>query len=254
VAHPESTYSPYCSGQEQALAAADPDNMKNLFIRTVKTGGTSLSSAFDKHVIEVAPSYKHLKIFGKHSYDYRFTFVRNPYDRIVSAYIMLTKSRVAKDFYRCIDRNEILDIPFTAFLRKVIDYRNAYREIGLKKMNDIHLRPRRRSHWTSRNRFQFEVYWVLAHTESMVDSIEFFMPLDELDYVGRFESLESDFEYISRKVGAGQKLPLLNASTNRGRYFEYYDDESTELVTEMYRKDIETFDYAFIQHMKYARP
>lgn len=220
--------------------------MKQLYIRIGKTGSTSLSSAFDRCVIEVAPSSKYRRIFEKYSYDYSFTFIRNPYDRIVSAYNMLTRSSVAHDFYQAIDRNEILNIPFNSFLRKIIEYRKSYREIGLEKKQNIHLRPRLKGHGSTTNRFRFEVYWILAHTETLVDSIEFFMPLDEIDYIGRFETLKYDFKTISRKVGALKELPLLNASANRGKYSEYYDDESLEVVTNMYRKDLETFKYDFL--------
>lgn len=220
--------------------------MKKLYIRIVKTGSTSLSSAFDKHVIEVAPSIKYRRVFRKYRYDYRFAFIRNPYDRIVSAYNMLTRSTVARDFYTTIVKNVILGIPFDSFLKKVIEYRNSYREFGLEKENNIHLCPWRKTRAIKRNRLGYEVYWILAHTESLIDSIEFFTPVDEVDYIGRFETLRSDFEHIRKHVGTKKELPLLNVSANRGKYSEYYDDESLELVTEIYRKDIETFKYEFL--------
>ena len=220
---------------------------RKLYIRICKTGSTSLSTAFNRSVIEVTASKKYKKVFEKYSYDYRFTFIRNPYDRIVSAYNMLIKSSKAKDFYKAFDKKDIIDIPFNDFLHKILEYRESYRELGLEKEKNIHLRPWRKKREIRKNRYACEVFWLLAHTESMVDSIEYFIPVSELDFIGRFESLNDDYNSICRYLGTDSKLPQLNVSKNRKKYIDYYDDESLELVTGMYRDDIETFNYSFGQ-------
>ena len=220
---------------------------KKLFIRITKTGGTSLSRAFDQSVIEVTASEKHKKIFNKYDYDYKFTFIRNPYDRIVSAYNMLTKSSIAANYYKVLNKQEILDISFNVFLKKIIDYRKTYHEHGIEKENNIHLRPSRRKAGIIKHRYAREVYWLLAHTESLVDSIEYFIPVSELDFIGRFETLENDFESICKYLGIEKRLPQLNVSKNRKKYVDYYDSESLELVSDMYKDDIALFNYNFGQ-------
>ncbi len=94
-----------------------------------------------------------------------------------------------------------------------------------------------------------------------------------VDYVGRFENLQSSFDVVCDKLGLpATELPRINASrdastdlraklrqsaedlwrTVKGhdisgyaRYQDYYDAETIEYVAELYRPDIECFDYQF---------
>lgn len=82
-----------------------------------------------------------------------------------------------------------------------------------------------------------------------------------VDFVGKFESLESDFSEVS-KIITGQPLELphknqtstkgikkminsLNLNTSKSHYSTFYDNESREFVAEMYEKDIVLFGYEF---------
>ena len=94
-----------------------------------------------------------------------------------------------------------------------------------------------------------------------------------VDFVGRFENLQQDFNSICRQIGLSPtKLPHVNKSKQGhleinwkpkvfakhvfykvknkvipeySRYQDYYDAESRELVAELYYKDIELFNYEF---------
>jgi Sulfotransferase family len=92
------------------------------------------------------------------------------------------------------------------------------------------------------------------------------------DYVGRYESLQADFDVVCDRLGIPRTpLPHENRSLEAPRvrslndvkkrirrwlwtlkprnvyphYTQYYDDETRARVAELYRRDIELFGYAF---------
>ena len=70
-------------------------------------------------------------------------------------------------------------------------------------------------------------------------------PINELDFIGRFESLEEDLKFISIRLGIKEYENIhLNASQHM-HYSTYYDEECKNIVFEKYRADIELFHYHF---------
>lgn len=66
-----------------------------------------------------------------------------------------------------------------------------------------------------------------------------------VDFIGRFENLQKDFDIVCGKIGIKKKkLPFANR-TKCGHYTKYYDGETAALVAEKFKKDIECFGYKF---------
>jgi hypothetical protein len=65
-----------------------------------------------------------------------------------------------------------------------------------------------------------------------------------VDFAGKFERLNEDFQHICRQIGIEEKLPHLNLSKQSG-YQHEYDAACKDLVYKHYRQDIEMFGYEF---------
>ena len=69
-----------------------------------------------------------------------------------------------------------------------------------------------------------------------------------LDFVGRLETLEEQFDWVQRHLGMPDPRPLRrsNAAGNgRGPYPPYFDGGTRRLVEELYAADLERFGYRF---------
>ena len=66
-----------------------------------------------------------------------------------------------------------------------------------------------------------------------------------IDFIGRMENIQSDFNIICDKTGIDRlKLDHLNKS-NDADYREVYNDESIDIVSKSYKKDIDYLGYKF---------
>jgi hypothetical protein len=66
-----------------------------------------------------------------------------------------------------------------------------------------------------------------------------------LDFIGRFETIDKDWETISQKLGIAAPLPRLNANPRDKHYSEYYSKETQKMVADRFAVDIEYFGYQF---------
>jgi hypothetical protein len=68
-----------------------------------------------------------------------------------------------------------------------------------------------------------------------------------LDFVGRYETLQADFDTVCRRIGIGcTQLPKLKTGLRpRRHYREYYDVETRDHVAALCAREIEAFGYTF---------
>lgn len=141
---------------------------------------------------------------------YKFAVVRNPWDRAVSEFHWRHTLTVGRTPHPSTDFKEFLN----------------YCESRIKD---------------TRNRNQ-DVYWNHAQTQKsyVVDT----NGNEILDEVFRFENLSEAVSIISNKLNIPLTMKRYNTSKHN-YYQEYYDDETKEMVNNLYREDIEMFDYEF---------
>ena len=183
-----------------------------IYIAVSKTGTTSVHNAFsnlddetlfierlnEKRTDRVNQSlYKHIKgpILKKEIKNYnkyfKFTFIRNPWDRLVS-------------WFRSHDRRMNPGWLSRSNLEKIPEY-----------------------FWDNQSE------WIFEGDSCLVD------------FVGRYENFQEDFNVVCDKIGIPRKqLPHKNKSKHK-HYTEYYNDETRQIVAENYAKDIEYFGYEF---------
>ena len=155
---------------------------------------------------------------------FKFSFVRNPWARIVSEY----------------------------------RYRNFF---GHKSFKDFVLNRLPAPGWDDKYRH------IMPQTEMLYDRDGKLL----VDFVGKFERLQSDFDQVCTQLGFTQsRLPHVNSSDKKSRelrrrirnrlrrnsensfrnYTEFYDAETRESVAKLYRGDIEAFGYTFDDAVK----
>jgi len=66
-----------------------------------------------------------------------------------------------------------------------------------------------------------------------------------VDYVGRFETLQDDFNVICDKIGIEHRILSQMGNSKKEHYRNYYNDYTAELVYNEFKSDIEEFGYEF---------
>ena len=143
---------------------------------------------------------------------YKFTIVRNPWDRAVSAYTYLQNGGSAASSE---------DAQWADFVKRF----DSFDDFVIRWMSEENI---------LRNALFTPQVTFLKNQFGEVD----------MDFVGRFESLAEDFSQIASHLGVDRQLPHLNQSRSTP-YQDYYSEASRERVAELYREDIERFDCRF---------
>jgi hypothetical protein len=65
-----------------------------------------------------------------------------------------------------------------------------------------------------------------------------------VDFIGKMETIDKDYEHLKNILGLKRKLPHLNQSRHDD-YRLYYTDELRKRVGQMFARDVEHFKYEF---------
>lgn len=147
---------------------------------------------------------------------FKFTFVRDPFSRLVSCYE--SKYHHDREFYKkqVFDFDNYLfgyirkDQGFDTFVRKIVKLPNC--------LLDKH----------------FLVQYDLTHDRKGRKLV---------NYIGKSERMDEDFGKIQRKYGLPE-LPHFNRTDKKKKnWMDYYTKETAQMVYRKYKKDIRAFGY-----------
>ena len=155
-----------------------------------------------------------MKIFDKESFKHawKFTFVRNPFDRIVSVY------HYSRDTYG-IKTNVVFE-DFIQAVKKTIESKSYYKWVDRIQPN--HISPQ---------------YLYAYNKEAELVT----------DYIGRMENFDVDLQNIFEQLNLSlpSSINKVNTTPKRDKYRKYYTDDARKIVEQLYEKDLNLFNYEF---------
>lgn len=191
-------------------------NTQSIFVHVPKSAGISIGySLYGRKTGDHRTIADYKLCFKKDEFKsfFKFTFVRNPWDRLVSAYLYMKNGGRNKEDY---DWSTKVLSPYKNFEEFVIGW---LKEENIRQ--GLHFRPQ---------------YEFLCSKGSTI----------EVDFIGHFENIANDYDYIKSKIGMGRELGCYNKTGNKKKdYRRYYTGRTKEIVEYIYREDIKLFGYDF---------
>lgn len=198
---------------------------KVLFVHIQKTGGSSVTDILKSCISDLntylgthdhASRAKHT--LGR-NYDtyYKFAFVRNPWDRLVSWYTMIREKG-----------EEIPSDEQYRLWRYVLENSSNFEEFVLNCTDIIDDVDGRKS-------FLYNQYDYISDENGKLI----------VDFVGKYENFESDLRTVLKRMGVSNaEIPHANKSEHL-HYGTYYTPRTRDIIARRYEKDIQQFDYSF---------
>lgn len=201
-----------------------------IFAHVPKCAGSSIKKILELDCI--IPPYWHCsweearEILGEeilHTY-FKFAIVRNPWDRVISAWQMFEQKPWC--YHQNYSLKEFLKIVRDESINYIAHYKNLL-EMKLWEKSPENIR-----HHTLPC---LHPYYGLVDRSGQI----------QVDFIGRFETLDRDFQKICQHLNIpALSLPKNNA-TEHHHYSQYYDNELSQCVSDYYQADIKTFQYQF---------
>jgi hypothetical protein len=172
-------------------------------------------------------TYKELSLIVRDDLDsyFKFAFVRNPYDKIVSAFHHFSKAHKF-DIYKSFEDfilNNFEDDHGNIDIKNSKTFLSTYRRFGINgETHNDHFIP--------------QIEYIIGDNNSI-----------EMDFIGRFESLYVDFCFVCDSIGISKiKNQVKNKSTH-DCYMKYFEGKNSrsklDIVNFLYKEDFEKFKY-----------
>lgn len=199
---------------------------KCIFVHIPKAAGVSVCQGLFGCM---AGGHKSLEnyalIFSKHEFQsfFKFTFVRNPWARVYSAYSFLMQGGLRPN-----------DVEWA-----------RHHLAGCSGFEDFVLNRLSRPETMSGIHFRPQLDFLTLYGSSKLS----------VDFVGYFENIASDYKLVQNRLGLTGSRSKLRHSNQTSRaasgppsYLDAYTDEMIAIVQDIYYRDISTFGYEFDNH------
>ena len=210
---------------------------KFIFIHIQKTGGVSISNLLRRYIPTTTPgrglrhisARRALKQVENPDDYFKFAFVRNPWDRLVSWYIMIDEAR-----------RGVADGTAGPMRRRLIKKNNLFKYVlRCGPTFDEFVKNCTEKQWMGNCYYSFTFNQLRYLTDKNGEVL--------VDFIGRFENFEKDISHVFDMLGleaSKLEIPHENRSTH-SHYSEMYTPETREIVRKRFRRDIEFFGYEF---------
>lgn len=192
------------------------DEHRCIFVHIPKCAGISVCQSLFGNLAGAHQSLRQYQIIfspSEFAEYFKFTFVRNPWDRLVSAFFFLKNGGLTANDKSWSARNLSPYPDFETFVRK-----------GIRKKNILSF-PHFRPQWS----------FICLQKERPA-----------MDFIGYFENLEADFAFVRDKLKINSTLQERNRNSDRLREFgDYYTAETRQVVAEVYAADVRVLGYTF---------
>ncbi|SCY73622.1 sulfotransferase family 2 domain-containing protein [Desulfoluna spongiiphila] len=188
------------------------DSTKSIYIHIPKVAGKSISNALygDDPMHHKLHEFREIDA-NKYNLYFKFGFVRNPWGRLYSAYNYLVN-------------------------------KNNYYPYG--------------KYWWLNEYDSFDRFVIKGLTKELVENDMFFASQVsylknlsgeiDVDFIGKFESINDDYIYIAKKLGITKDLEKIGASAKNIDYYSEYSNDMIKKVREIYIDDVNEFNYDFL--------
>lgn len=221
----------------------DHDN-KFIQVKINKCASTTIQRSLNSNISNWIPHYHLLDQINIIEKDvlqdskkyFKFTFVRNPWDRLVSHYFFATRFKDGINPYtqKLLPQQMLYKISFKEFIMNLEEIKmntdfvleqTLGKAIYLKKLLDS-------------KGFCTNCYdWISDKNDKMLP----------MDFIGKVENINEDYNKLIKLLNYTSPfltLPKLNPSKHQ-HYTTYYDKDMIQIVKKLFEKDIETFKYKF---------
>jgi len=191
------------------------EKLRTIYVHIPKAAGTFING----HIINSHTGHFTISdyqiMYGNNFFKsaFKFTFVRNPWDRLVSAFFYLTGDNCSAEdkkwanqylsTYKCFEEF-VLDLPKSKLFESWIHFIPQYRFI--------------------------------------CDPFGFI----PLDFIGKLENIQRDIGIVCKNLNIDGVATLKKKNqSNHMHYANYYSEETANIVCNIYKRDIDLFSYSF---------